>query len=251
MYVSHEFNVTPWIKKGSDNVLAVRFTPEQKVQNVNGVELADSWFDWINWKYLGYSARPDDPGYGSITSFVPDRNAGIWKPVYLRLTGSVSVNNAMVNSDLSLTDSIARLTVFADLHNLSAQPVNGILKGTILRKGKPSIHFEQSIKLASGEERELEFTPEKFPELIVKKPDLWWPYTMGTPALYDLHLEFEQGDNEQIPTLESLKKFIPEDKLWPIDDTWSMHAGAWPNNCSLGLRKTIITRLYNRKNGPT
>jgi exo-1,4-beta-D-glucosaminidase len=467
MYVTHEFNVTPWIKKGSENVLAVRVTPEQKIQNVNGVELADSWFDWINWKYLGYNARPEDPGYGSITSFVPDRNAGIWKPVYLRLTGSVSVDHALVNSDLSLTDSIAWLTVFTDLHNLSVQPVNGILKGTILRKGKPSIHIEQSVKLAPGEERELEFTPEKFPELILKKPDLWWPYTMGTPALYDLHLEFEQdnvpsdianirfgirsitqhrdsnekfpqieggnfylkvngrdflvrggnytpdllyrydpereadilryvkdlginflrweskisseniiemadeqgiplmfgwmccnqwekwgqwddechcvalqslrsqiqmlrhhasvfvwanasdgiapeqiskeynnilselhwknavvntvsafakdadgnrlwdgirmegpycwrppsywfsgkypatcgttveqGDNEQIPTLESLRKFIPEDKLWPINDTWYMHAGAWPNNCSLGDIQLALEKRY-------
>jgi exo-1,4-beta-D-glucosaminidase len=143
MYVTHEFNVTPWIKKGSENVLAVRVTPEQKIQNVNGVELADSWFDWINWKYLGYNARPDDKSYGSITSFVPDRNAGIWKPVYLKGTGSVSVKHALVNSELSFSDSVARLTVFTNLHNLSAQPVSGILKGTISRKGKTSIHIDQ------------------------------------------------------------------------------------------------------------
>ena len=36
----------------------------------------------------------------------------------------------------------------------------------------------------------------------------------------------EQGDNEHIPTLESLKKFIPAEKLWPINDTWYLHAGA-------------------------
>ena len=37
------------------------------------------------------------------------------------------------------------------------------------------------------------------------------------------------GDNEHIPTLESLKKFIPADKLWPINDTWYLHAGAIPD----------------------
>ncbi len=194
MYVAHEFDVTPWIKQGAENVLAVRVTPEQKVQNVNGVELADSWFDWINWKYLGYDARPDDKGYGSITSFVPDRNAGIWKPVYLQLTGSVSVDHALVNSELLLTDSIARLTVYTDLYNLSEQPVIGTLKGTISRKGKTSMHIEQSIKLSPNEERELVFDPNKYPELVVKNPDLWWPYTMGNPALYDLHLEFEKDN---------------------------------------------------------
>src|SRR5665647_392874 len=157
MYVAHEFNVTQWIKKGSENVLAVRVTPEQKVQNVNGVELADSWFDWINWKYLGYDARPDDKSYGSMTSFVPDRNAGIWKPVYLRMTGSVTVNNPLVNSELLQSNSIARLTVYTNLHNLSRESVSGILKGTISRKGKTSINIEQSINLSPNEEREVVF----------------------------------------------------------------------------------------------
>ncbi|HVO75015.1 MAG TPA: beta galactosidase jelly roll domain-containing protein, partial [Ignavibacteriaceae bacterium] len=467
MYVSYVFNVTPWIKKDSLNVLAVKVTPEQKIQNVNGVELADSWFDWINWKYLGYNASPDDTTYGSITSFVPDRNAGIWKPVYLKVTGGVSINHPLVNSELSLSDSIARLTIFSNLHNHSTQPVNGILKGTISRKGKRSIHIEQSIKLSSNEEREIVFDPNEYPELVVKNPDLWWPYTMGTPALYNLNFEFvqdnvlsdsthirfgirsitqhrdnnekypqieggnfylkvngrdflvrggnyapdllfrydpekeedilryvkdlginfirweskissehiidladelgiplmfgwmccnqwekwdqwdeecqcvalqsirsqiqmlrhhasvfvwsnasdgippekinkeynniiselhwknavvstvsafakdtsgnrlwdgirmegpycwrppsywfggkypgacgstvEQGDNEQIPTLESIRKFIPEDKLWPINDTWYMHAGAWPTNCSLGSVQLALEKRY-------
>jgi exo-1,4-beta-D-glucosaminidase len=192
MYVAHEFNVSQWIKKGAENVLAVRVTPEQKVQNVNGVELADSWFDWINWKYLGYDARPDDKSYGSMTSFVPDRNAGIWKPVYLRMTGSVSVNHTLVNSELSQSNSFARLTVFTDLHNLSEKSVSGILKGTISRKGKTTIHIEQSINLSPNEEREVVFAPDNFQELVVKNPDLWWPYTMGNPALYNLNLEFVQ-----------------------------------------------------------
>ena len=39
-----------------------------------------------------------------------------------------------------------------------------------------------------------EFTPEKYKELIATHPDLWWPYTMGTPALYNLQLKFEQNE---------------------------------------------------------
>ena len=38
----------------------------------------------------------------------------------------------------------------------------------------------------------------------------------------------EQGDNEHIPPFASLKKFIPPDKLWPINDTWYFHAGSNP-----------------------
>src|ERR1035437_9251434 len=211
MYAAHEFNVTPWIKRGARNVLAVKVTPERLIEDVDGVELADSWYDWIHWKYIGYKGKKKwYPGVG--VSFVPDRNAGVWKPVYLRVTGAVSVNHAFVNSDLSLAlwnnfpdaqgsssaaystgraESTARLTVVANLRNLSAQPVSGTLKGIISRPGKPTIHFEQTVtNLSAGEDREVGFTPEKFPELVVTNPDLWWPYTMGTPALYDLQLEF-------------------------------------------------------------
>ena len=35
---------------------------------------------------------------------------------------------------------------------------------------------------------------EQFPQLVVKNPDLWWPYTMGTPAMYDLQLEFVRNN---------------------------------------------------------
>ena len=195
MYAAHDFNVTQWIKQGAQNVLAIRVTPEQKIQNVNGVELADSWFDWINWKYLGYNSKPDDSGLGSMTSFVPDRNAGVWKPVYLKVTGGVLVNNPLVNSELLLDNSIARLTIYASLRNYATQTINGTLKGTISRNGKQLIRFRRSVdSLLVGEEREVEFTPEQFPELVVRNPDLWWPYTMGTPALYDLQLEFDQNN---------------------------------------------------------
>ena len=99
MYAAHELNVTPWIKRGSPNALAVKVTPEQLIQDVDGVELADSWFDWINWKYIGYNGpKKSIPGAG--VSFVPDRNAGVWKPVYLRVTGGVSINHPLVNSEL-------------------------------------------------------------------------------------------------------------------------------------------------------
>ncbi|MGA3199879.1 MAG: glycoside hydrolase [Halobacteriota archaeon] len=189
MYAAHQLNVTEWIKPGSPNALAVKVTPEQLVQDVDGAELADSWFDWINWKYLGYKGKYTRE-HMFDASFVPDRNAGIWKPVYLKTTGEVALENPVVNSELSLPQAVARLTVYANLHNFAAQPLRGTLKGTISRQGKPTIELEQSVSLSPSETREVVFTAEKYPSLVVSNPDLWWPYTMGQPALYDLHLEF-------------------------------------------------------------
>jgi exo-1,4-beta-D-glucosaminidase len=118
MYAAHELNVTEWIKPGSANALAVKVTPEQLIQDVDGVELADSWFDWINWKYLGYKGKYTRK-HMFDASFVPDRNAGIWKPVYLKTTGEVALENPAVNSELSLPHATARLTVYANLQNFA------------------------------------------------------------------------------------------------------------------------------------
>ena len=118
MHNAHELDVSRWINRGESNTLAVKITPEQALQDINGVELADSWYDWINWKYLGYQGAGKNPANGN--SFVADRNAGIWKPVYLRVSGAVVIGPSAVNSELPLprTDS-ARLTIYSSLRNSS------------------------------------------------------------------------------------------------------------------------------------
>jgi exo-1,4-beta-D-glucosaminidase len=189
MYSAHELNVSQWIVPGESNTLAVKVTPERALQDIDGVELADSWNDWINWDYLGYQGPGKNPANGN--SFVPDRNAGIWKPVYLKVAGAVGLDSPLVNSELALprTDT-ARLTVQANLHNYLMQPISGVLRATITRAGKTSIQMEQPITLSPGQDQNVSFTPDKFAQLTVKNPDLWWPYTMGEPNLYDLRLEF-------------------------------------------------------------
>lgn len=193
MYTSHDLDVTPWIHRDGANVLAVKVTPEQALQDINGVELADSWYDWINSKYLGYQGPDKNPANGN--SFVADRNAGIFKPVSLRYSGAVAVQGAMVSTELALprTDA-ARLTVYADVANHSAQRVRGAVRATITRAGKPDVEVEQPVELAPGQTREIAFTPDVFTSLAVTNPDLWWPYTLGEPKLYDLRVQFVQFD---------------------------------------------------------
>jgi exo-1,4-beta-D-glucosaminidase len=219
MHTAHELDVSRWVNQGEPNALAVKITPERALQDVNGVELADSWFDWINWNYLGYQGPGKNPNNGN--SFVPDRNAGIWKPVYLKTSGAVALGPATVNSELPLprTNS-AKLTIYSSLRNASTQPVRGVLRATITRPGKADLQLEEPVTLAAGEKREISFTPDKFAQLTVDNPDLWWPYTMGRPDLYDLHLEFRQF-NRQIDTehlrfgIRSVQQFRDQDEQFP------------------------------------
>jgi exo-1,4-beta-D-glucosaminidase len=57
----------------------------------------------------------------------------------------------------------------------------------------------------------------------------------------------EEGDNETIPPVESLKKFIPADKLWPINEHWYFHSGANEGNNTLAN----VQRVLNKRYGPS
>lgn len=204
MYVATELNVTSAILPGQINILAVKVTPERAIQDVNGVELGDSWFDWLNGKYLGSRLPPSRNGIP--TSFVSDRNAGIWKPVTLRVTGPVRISHPSVTTAIPLpkTDS-ATLTVFGILENGSSHPVRGRLLGQISRPGKPVVRFEQPVTLQARESREVTFTPERFRQLTISNPDLWWPYTMGQPNLYNLDLKFRAEDGREVSDRQSIR----------------------------------------------
>ncbi|WP_339705213.1 glycoside hydrolase family 2 TIM barrel-domain containing protein [uncultured Kriegella sp.] len=61
------------------------------------------------------------------------------------------------------------------------------------------------------------------------------PYAYTAPVYWFTDTNFggaygfntETGPGAQIPQLESLKKFIPEDQLWPIGDVWNYHCGRY------------------------
>jgi exo-1,4-beta-D-glucosaminidase len=191
MYNSFEFIVSKYIRPETINILAVKVTPPQKLPYINGVELSDNWLDWLNWKYIGYPDPELEKAQHNGFSCVPDRNAGVWKRVFLSTTGKVLVRNPYVVTDLPLPEkSPARLTIYCDLQNGVSTPVSGMLHGEISRLGKPTFTFQRKVGLHGNETREVVFAPDDYSQLTIHNPDLWWPYELGEPALYQLKLEF-------------------------------------------------------------
>ena len=47
------------------------------------------------------------------------------------------------------------------------------------------------MKLYRGEGKQGVFTPEEFPQLVIRNPRLWWPLNKGKQELYDLTLKVE------------------------------------------------------------
>ena len=143
------------------NVLAVEVFPPQPG------ELTIGFVDW--------NPRP------------PDQNMGLWRPVTLRFSGPVSIEQPFVTSRVNLeTLAEADLTITAETINRSDQPVSGSLwaelEGTLL---------SQEVKLDPGEKKAVTFSSEQFPELKLQEPRLWWPHHLGDPSLYTLKLSFK------------------------------------------------------------
>ena len=159
-YRAFEFNVSKNLQAGKTNAVALEIFAPQKN------DLGITWVDW--------NPTP------------ADRDMGIWKEVFLTTSGDVSVRHPFVASKLDSEYKTAALTVSADLRNTSDHAVKGILHGDI-----DGIQLEQSLELAAGESRKIGFAPEKFTQLKLEHPRIWWPYEMGDPNLYTAKLSFD------------------------------------------------------------
>jgi exo-1,4-beta-D-glucosaminidase len=159
-YRTYDFDVTELIRPGKTNVLAVKTTaPSEKDLGVN-------WVDW--------------------NPCPPDKDMGLWGAVDLVETGPVTLRSPMVVThfhDAQL--SSADLTVYAELHNATANIVKGVVSGTAA-----GARFEQSLELQPHEDRTVVFSPEKFSVLHIQGPKVWWPYQMGEPHLEHLTISF-------------------------------------------------------------
>ena len=160
----YEFDITQVAKTQGKNVVAVEvFAPTEN-------DLAITFVDW--------------------NPMPPDKDMGLYREVYITTNGPVAVRNPAVFSEVnSPANDEARLSVTAQLKNVSDKSVQGTLRGQIDKIDK--IEFAQDVTLAPGETKDVSFEPADFPQLIVAHPLLWWPAQMGSPHLHQLKMKFE------------------------------------------------------------
>jgi exo-1,4-beta-D-glucosaminidase len=161
MWRLFEFDVTATARPGQANSLAVEVFPPQPR------DLSITLVDWA--------------------PMPPDKEMGIWRDVHIIAAGPLRLRFPAVITRLnSPANDQASLTVRAELTNAADHPVTGVLKGTV-----ENVEFQQPVRLAAKETQVVRFTADRFPQLKLAHPRLWWPAPVGPQNLYPLDLQTE------------------------------------------------------------
>ncbi len=198
MFAEHFLDVSPMIKSGAANYVAVKIYPldypglpsQEQLKALddffpNGGPTGDIGKNVTMLCSVGWDWMPP----------VRDRNIGIWQPVFLRTTGDVTLEQPKIVTDLpALPDtSVAHISIKFDVHNHSTQAVRGKLKIIIEPDNftGPPIQITQDVVLPPVARKSIQLNAKQVAELIIKNPKLWWPIGYGKANLYRLKLEFE------------------------------------------------------------
>jgi len=195
-FVRGDFDVTDFVRPGKSAVVAVLVSPqphpgvpiEHTIANGVGKNGGESAIDGptflctIGWDWL---------------AAVRDRDTGIWLPVTLDSSGPVVVKDPFVTSEMNPPYTSADLHIATTLENRSAQPVTGMLTGTIQwQNGKETVTFRKSVGIGATSQQDLVFDKDSTPELHFLHPRLWWPNGYGPQNLYTLTIQFDIGGKE-------------------------------------------------------
>jgi len=134
-----DIDISPFVHNGK-NILAVQVFPPRP---------GDYYMGFVDW-----TPRP------------PDENMGLFRPVILRRSGEVSINNVSVQSKVN-TETLAEafLTVEAEVTNHSHNKVKTVVAGQI-----SGTHFQKKISLKPGEKHKVLFTADKYKALHILNP---------------------------------------------------------------------------------
>jgi len=160
-YSSYTFDVTRLLRPGT-NVLALELYPNNPATMLT--------LDNVDW-----------------TQIPPDNNTGVQFPVQLHIANALGLSNAYVTQDDAPDMSTAALTVHADVTNDSDAARAGTVTATITPPGGGApIQVAQPVTLGPSASTTVTFTPAAYRQLVVRDPQLWWPYQMGGQPLYRL-----------------------------------------------------------------
>lgn len=121
----------------------------------------------------------------------PDRNMGIFREVRLKRSGKAALNRPFIVTEVNTnTLEEASLSISAELTNHDSKSKTMTLEARI-----EDITVKESFEVEAGETILARLSPDKFNQLIIKNPRLWWPNGLGNPEMYTMHLTLKDGSS--------------------------------------------------------
>lgn len=200
MFAEYSFDVSDKILTGKENVLAVKIYPldipglpaNEQLKALgdffeNGGPTGDIGKNVTMLCSIGWDWMPP----------VRDRNMGIWLPVYLRTSGSVTIADPKLVTLLpNLPDTtVANLSLSFKLLNHTQADEKGKLAFTITPEnfvGKPLL-FSKEVTLSKNGSTTVDLNAGNTKELIVSNPRLWWPNGYGRQNLYRIRMQYSNN----------------------------------------------------------
>jgi exo-1,4-beta-D-glucosaminidase len=157
----HVLNVRDLVRVGKLNTLAIEVFPQQP--------------DDLGWTWVDWNPMP------------PDKNMGVFRDVYLTTSGPITLRYPQVVTHFDLPSlATAHLTVNVQAENASEREVLAKITGRI-----GDLRFSQTVKVGPQETKDVSFTPDKFSQLNIASPRVWWPIHLGSQNLHHLRMEVE------------------------------------------------------------
>jgi exo-1,4-beta-D-glucosaminidase len=159
---------------------------------------------------LAVEINPDDSttmftvDNGDWAQIPPDNNTGIQFPVQLAVDGALSVSNSHVNQVDAANLSTAALTVKTDVTNSTSTSLTATVTATVTPPGGGTpIAVKQQVTIPARTTQTVSFLPSSFPSLIIRNPQVWWPYQLGAQPLYTLGVSVADGSTQYNSTTET------------------------------------------------
>lgn len=174
------FDVTPYVNKNGKNAIAVLITDaDQKktkdAEGFYGVVCSPSYLAGAGWDWMPY---------------VPGRLNGITGHVSMETTGDVVMIDPWIRNDLPTLDR-AELEILSDLENRSNEPKKITVEATI---NPGNIVVSEDYVINPNSTTAVKMGANRFPQLVIENPLLWWPNGYGDPNLYAISLKVKDGD---------------------------------------------------------
>jgi exo-1,4-beta-D-glucosaminidase len=171
-YTRFSFPVTGLLRPGG-NALAIEVNPN----NPNAMFTVDD----VDWNQIP-----------------PDNNTGIQFPVQLAVDGALSDSNTHVLEANTADFSRSRLTVETDITNSTGLTQTGVVSATItFPDHHQGIGAGGTVTVPPNTTKTVAFP------LTIARPQVWWPYQLGSQPLYGLATSVSQHGKVQNSTSET------------------------------------------------